>query len=291
MMEAYLNLGPRPLSSFSFTSLFAWGDYFDFEFNLIDDCLCIFANGATGIFLYLPPLGKNLNPGIIGKVFEKMRQGKLLKAVNRIENIPENLLSVFDGDQYNQYTKPEEYVYRKEDLIALRGNAYKSQRHDCNHFSTHQAGYFFAPYSDDDLKSCLELYTQWATQRAATHSDDVYCAMLEENHLVHERLLTHWKRLDLIVRVLKVKGQLIGYTFGFALDESTFCIYAEIVDLEIQGTAAFLFKSFCADRQLLPFKRINTMDDFAMPQVARSKQAYHPSEMIASYTISSKGNS
>jgi len=30
------------------------------------------------------------------------------------------------------------------------------------------------------------------------------------------------------------------------------------------------------------------MDDFAMPNVARAKQAYHPSELVSSYTVSAK---
>ena len=94
--------------------------------------------------------------------------------------------------------------------------------------------------------------------------------------------------MGLVARVLKAKGKIIGYTFGFVLDESTFCIYAEIADLKIPGAAAYMFKSFCADEQLKNFSRINTMDDFAMPNVARAKQAYHPSELIPSYTVSLK---
>jgi len=33
------------------------------------------------------------------------------------------------------------------------------------------------------------------------------------------------------------------------------------------------------------------MDDFGMPNVARAKQAYHPSELISSYTVSKKTGS
>ena len=134
LVDSYLNQGPRPLSSFSFVSLFAWCDFFDFEFKMINDCLCIFAHGDSGCFLYLPPLGKSFDPSTIELAFEHMAQGGRPKAVNRIENIPGNLLSAFGLGSYNQYLKPAEYVYRKEDLIALKGNAYKSQRHDCNCF-------------------------------------------------------------------------------------------------------------------------------------------------------------
>jgi hypothetical protein len=288
LVDSFLNSGARPLSSFSFVSLFAWCDFFDFEFKTIKDSLCIFAHGDSGSFLYLPPLGKGFDLSTIELCFKHMAQGGKPKAVNRIENIPENLLSVFGQDSYNQYTKPAEYVYRKEDLIALKGNAYKSQRHDCNFFIAHQSRHSFGPYTDGDFASCMGLFERWADNRAMGNREDVYLSMLQENRLVHERLLKSWKPLGLVARVLKAQEKTIGYTFGFALDENTFCIYAEIADLKVPGAASYMFKSFCADGQLTGFSRINTMDDFAMPNVARAKQAYHPSELIISYTVSIK---
>ncbi len=286
LVDSFLNQGPRPLSSFSFVSLFAWCDFFDFELKMINGCLCIFAHGDQGSFLYLPPLGESVDSSTIELAFDHMAQGEAPRGVNRIENIPGNLLSAFGQGSYNQYSKSAEYVYRKEDLIALKGNAYKSQRHDCNFFSARQGPHSFGPYMDADFDSCMGLYERWADNRARANRDDVYLSMLQENRLVHARLLEFWKPMGLIARVLKAKGKIIGYTFGFNVDESTFCVYAEITDLKIPGAAAYMFKSFCADEQLTDFSRINTMDDFAIPNVARAKQAYHPSELISSYTVS-----
>jgi hypothetical protein len=288
LVDSFLNLGARPLSGFSFVSIFAWCDFFDFELKMINGCLCVFAQGDQGCFLYLPPLGKSFDSSTIELGFKHMAGVGGPRGCNRIENIPGNLLSAFAAGRYNQYSKSAEYVYRKEDLIALKGNAYKSQRHDCNFFIARQGPHSFGPYMDADFDSCMGLYERWAENRARANSDDVYRSMLWENRLVHARLLKFWRPLGLIARVLKADGKIIGYTFGFALDESTFCIYAEIADLKIPGAAAYMFKSFCADEQLTDFSRINTMDDFAMPKVARAKQAYHPSELIASYLVSLK---
>ncbi len=288
LVDAFLNQGDRSLSGFSFVSIFAWCDYFDFEFKTIGNCLCIFAHGQAGCFLYLPPLGKNLAASTIYLAFKHMSQGGDPKPVNRIENIPGNLLSSFPQGSYNQYLRPAEYVYRKEDLVTLKGNAYKSQRHECNNFMAKQGQLALEPYSNDDLFACMELYERWADDRASTNSDEIYRSMLIENRQVHARLLKFWEPLGLIVRVLKKDKRLIGYTFGFVLDDNTFCLYAEIVDLEIPGTAAYMFRSFCADEQLKIFSRINTMDDFAMPKVARAKESYHPSEMVDSYSVSLK---
>jgi uncharacterized protein len=288
LVDSFLNLGPRSLSSFSFVSLFAWYDFFDFELKIIKDFLCIFAHGDSGCFLYLPPLGKSFDPLMVELCHKHMALGSKPRGANRIENIPGNLLSAFGPGRYNQYTKPAEYVYRKEDLIALKGNAYKSQRHDYNLFKARQRTHSFEPYRDADAGPCMDLYERWADHRARGNRDDVYLSMLRENRLVHARLLKYWKPLGLIARVLKVDGKIIGYTFGFKINESMFCVYAEIADLKITGSAAYMFKSFCADGQLENFSRINTMDDFAMPNVARAKKAYHPSEMIFSYSVSLK---
>ena len=43
LVESFLTQGPRPLSGFSFVSVFAWSDFFDFEFKMIGKkfmCLC-----------------------------------------------------------------------------------------------------------------------------------------------------------------------------------------------------------------------------------------------------------
>src|ERR1700689_350566 len=93
LVDSFLNQGPRPLSGFSFVSLFAWCDFFDFELKMINGSLCVFAHGASGCFLYLPPLGKGFDSSTIELAFKHMAQGKVPREVNRIENIPENLLS------------------------------------------------------------------------------------------------------------------------------------------------------------------------------------------------------
>ena len=283
LFDAYVTQGPRTLSSYSFVPVFAWADFFDFEFKVMNEALCVFAHHAPGCFLYIPPLNSNLDLATAEECFAYMAKTSKAKGVARIENIPENLLKVFRQGQYNLFTKPAEYVYRKADLAAFKGNAYKSQRHDCNYFSAHYGNHAFVPYADEYLNECLSLYAHWAAKRALANTDAIYRSMLEDNCLVHERLMTHWQALGLIGRVLKVDGRIVGYTFGYPLDDQTFCVYIEVTDLSIKGAAAYLFNRFCSDEKLQPFSLINTMDDFAMPNVARAKQAYHPDQMIISY--------
>ena len=40
---------------------------------------------------------------------------------------------------------------------------------------------------------------------------------------------------ELIGRVVKVKGEIKAYTFGFEINDDMFCVYLETADLKIKG--------------------------------------------------------
>ena len=69
LIQQYLREAPGLLSSFSFINIFTWQKFFQFELEVIDGNLCVFARHEAGTFLYLPPLGKNVssktNPNLL----------------------------------------------------------------------------------------------------------------------------------------------------------------------------------------------------------------------------------
>lgn len=281
LFDRYAQKEERGLSCYHFAAIFAWKDFFDFEFIEMDERLCVFARQGKGTFLYLPPLGGPLTEGIIGAVFKKMGKTPLA----RIENISDNQLLLFQERGYNVQRKADEYVYRKDDLIGLKGHAYKSQRHDYNHFTKHYSP-GFGPYGDEHYKGCIALYKNWKAERLLHQRDQVYRAMLEENASVHASVIAHHRQLGLVGRVLLIDGAVVAYSFGYALDSKTFCVLFEVADLSKTGSAVYIFNRFCADDALKGFEWINTMDDFGMPNVAAAKKAFHPVRLVSSYTVS-----
>jgi len=280
MFDDFVARGQRPLSCYHFVSVFAWKDFFDFEFVQLDGCLCVYAHQPEGSFLYLPPLGGDLSMATVEACFKRMGA----RALSRIENISDKQLPLFQGRGYNIQRKADEYVYRKSDVVGLRGNAYKSQRHDYNYCDKKYAP-CIRPYEDEDYQGCVDLFGRWAKERMGRHQDQVYQAMLNDNAQVHAVVIRHHRPLGLVGRVAVIDGQIVAYSFGYALDEKTFCILFEVADLNYRGIAAYIFNRFCADEALGDFQWINTMDDFGMPQVAWTKKALHPAKVIASFTV------
>ena len=281
LFEEYRALQQHELSSSHFSAIFLWQDFFNFEFQLIDQSLCVFAHQQGASFLYLPPLGKTLGNSVVAQCFAKMDQ--INPRTARIENIQQSQLQSFD-DSFKAYPKAQEYVYQRQDLIDLKGHAYKSQRHDIHHFQMHHQG-LFRPYEERDLKGCLKLYEDWAKNRAEKHTDEVYRSMLHENRTVHELALVYHKPLELLGFVVEINQKIAAYSLGYMLNSQTFCVLLEIADVSITGLNAFIFNRLCASEGLGQATLINTMDDFGMPFVAASKQAYHPIAKPVSYTI------
>ena len=78
----------------------------------------------------------------------------------------------------------------------------------------------------------------------------------------------------------------MAYTFGYPLNEQTFCVLFEIADLFCSGLGVFIFREFCRDAALTPYKFINVMDDFELNNIQRTKDSYRPVVLFPCYVVS-----
>ncbi len=280
LFQKYLKASTHQLSTYHFSSIFLWQDFFDFEFETAEGSLCVFANQKGASFLYLPPLGEHKR-SVVDHCFSKMN--KVNPRTARIENVEEDGVGLFKND-FKIHTKSSEYVYKKEDLIELKGHDYKSQRHDIHHFQSHHTS-LFRPYEERDFEDALRLYEDWAKSRHDKHEDEVYRQMLQENRIVHELALLYYKALGLVGYVVEIDKKIAAYSFGYSLNSQIFCVLLEISDVSNTGLSSFIFNRVCADEFLREHTLINTMDDFGLSYVAASKQAYSPVQRPVSYII------
>lgn len=288
LIEGYLGQKNSSLSTLSFPNIFLWKDFFRFDLQIIDGNLCVFARDTMGCFLYLPPLGKNVSAKTIEACFERMEKVNRVKGVSRIENVPAHQLTLFPAEEFSHYNKGCEYCYDREDIAALTGNPYKSKRSSYNHFVKNHA-FQYLPYEDAMREDCAALYRDWAQSRRPVYANNaVSLQMLEENAGVHQLALRHYKELGLTGRVVTIDGKIRAYTFGYPLNTETFCVLFEIADLSFNGLGVFIFREFCRDVSLAPYKFINVMDDFELRNIQRAKSSFHPVLLLPSYTVTRK---
>src|SRR3989338_7230661 len=309
LIQQYLREAPGQLSSFSFTNIFTWQEFFQFELEVIDGNLCVFARHEAGTFLYLPPLGKNVSAKTIEACFERMDKVNRNKGVSRVENVHAHQLALFlpqgayrpaggasrPAGEFFHYNKGYEYCYYRKDLAALTGNAYKSKHSSYNHFVKNHT-FQYLPYEDAMREDCAALYREWARGRRMVYADNAAALqMLEENAGVHQLALRHYRELGLTGRVVTVDGReaprgskIRAYTFGYPLNENIFCVLFETADLSFGGLGVFIFREFCRDAALTPYKFINVMDDFELRNIQRVKDSFRPAVLFPSYTVTRK---
>ena len=283
LVQKYLRGQRAVLSSYSFVPVFLWQDFFRFHFEVMDGRLCIFAENEIGSFLSLPPLGGPLSAAALRECFRWMRERNSGSGVSRIENVDVRQKDSFPREA-GFHLKGYELLYYRKDIVGLKGNAYKSKRSDYNHFiKTYNAAYL--PFCESMADECLKLYDRWQEGRQRKHTDDIYRHLLSENRRVHELAIRHAAWLGLVGRVVLVDGEIKGYTFGYWISAGVFCVLLEVSDLDCKGLPVFIFHEFCADEELAGAVFINTMDDFALPQLRRTKELFRPVIQWPAYTV------
>ena len=272
-----------PLAAYSFPFHFIWQGLLRYEWTELAGHVCLFAGNLDGSFLALPPIGPDPCGPAMVKAFDFLSKRNTTPALTRIENAPASLASRCREKGYRVAPKGPDYVYRRADLVALRGDRYKSQRAAYNHCVAH-AKLMYRPFRPDDATACLALFQQW--RRGVKHdaASDLAVHIAKDAEHAHRQGVTHAADSGLIGRVVEVDGQIAAYTFGYPLNSTTFCILFEIADRTVKGLGAYIFREFC--RELESYELINTMDDSGLEGLRRAKQAYHPAKLVESFIIS-----
>ena len=272
-----------PLAAYSFPFHFIWQGLLRYEWTELAGHVCLFAGNLDGSFLALPPIGPDPCGPAMVKAFDFLSKRNTTPALTRIENAPASLASRCRAKGYRVAPKGPDYVYRRADLVALRGDRYKSQRAAYNHCVAH-AKLMYRPFRPDDATACLALFQQW--RRGVKHdaASDLAVHIAKDAEHAHRQGVTHAADSGLIGRVVEEDGQIAAYTFGYPLNSTTFCILFEIADRTVKGLGAYIFREFC--RELESYGLINTMDDSGLEGLRRAKQAYHPAKLVESFIIS-----
>ncbi len=272
-----------PLAAYSFPFHFIWQGLLRYEWTELAGHVCLFAGNLDGSFLALPPIGPDPCGPAMVKAFDFLSKRNTTPALTRIENAPASLASRCREKGYRVAPKGPDYVYRRADLVALRGDRYKSQRAAYNHCVAH-AKLMYRPFRPDDATACLALFQQW--RRGVKHdaASDLAVHIAKDAEHAHRQGVTHAADSGLIGRVVEEDGQIAAYTFGYPLNSTTFCILFEIADRTVKGLGAYIFREFC--RELESYELINTMDDSGLEGLRRAKQAYHPAKLVESFIIS-----
>ena len=277
----FLSQRQHSLSAYTFENIFIWKNIYDIFWLEIERSLCIFFKDKIGCFLYLPPLGKNLNAEVLGKCFRIMNRFNKNTNISRIENIEEKDLDCYRNLGYRVIRASCDYICKRKDLVGLRGSCFKQKRSTINSF-INRYGFKYQSYQSRDKNECIALYLLWMRERKVKNKDAIYRRLLDDNFSVFKTTLDCYAKLNFVGRTIKIADKIKAVTFGYPLGNKSFVVLFEVCDLRFRGIAQYIFREFCRE---IKCEDINIMDDSGLDNLKRAKLSYRPYKIVDNFII------
>jgi hypothetical protein len=297
--ECFALLGD-PLSDYTFSQIFTWGNSLRILWKEVRGHLCVFANGTGDLSLLVPPIGGGDMGPALAEAFEVMdayNREHRAEGRSRVEYVSEEMLGRMDQRGLVVEPMGADYVYDVRRMIDLGGGDLASKRQLRNRFMRNYE-YRVEMYEAARHRShCVELLGLWKGQQDSPgmdhsvgaikrHKESLACEMtLEHGHLLGVTGLVVYTKPRLAAgNGGAVDWRLSGFTFGEKLGRDQSSILIEKTDLQVKGLAQFIFSEFCArcwsDRPL-----VNAGDDWGLESLAWTKMSYRPVRLMQKYAL------
>jgi len=277
------------LSDYSFANNVIWLAQASGFYQIIEGCYCLFALTGNGLTMLLPPLGEQSRQQRAFKICIK-----IMDAYNpspyqaRVDFVYHDFLKVVDTDLLSgsplinselwhvEVTNPD-YIYRTQDLVELKGNAYKTKRNEINQFRRAHPNHSLVPFSRAHEAEARALVNTWMQNRLRTIPDgsfETFVYNIEMERKAIQRAITLYDQLGLEGLSLFIDGRLEGFTFGERLNRDVANVLIEKTNFNIQGAAQYLFREF--SKVFADCTYINVGDDLGFENLRRVKMSYRP---------------
>jgi uncharacterized protein len=273
---------PR-VSEWTFTNLFIWRSLYRFQWSRYKDWLMIICRDSNDSFYAMEPMGPASRREAAFVLLEWLSKEKDI-ADPRIERADKLLVSELDGLK-NFAIEPSrehfDYVYLRNDLVALAGNRYRSKR---NHINQLLRSYKFEyeTLHRHHIDECLKLQEKWCLLKRC--EDDMNLS--SEWEAVRE-ILHHYSALGLKGGVVTVEKKVMAFTIGELLNDETTVVHIEKADPDIPGLYQIVNQQFCEKTwENVPY--INREQDLGLPGLREAKLSYYPHHFVEKYRITLK---
>jgi hypothetical protein len=279
------------LSDYSFANNVIWLAQASGFYQIIEGCFCLFVLNGNGLTMLLPPLGESSRQQRAFKICVKIMDSYNPSPYQaRVDFVYHDFLDVVDSDLLTgnplingelwhvEVTNPD-YIYRTQDLVELKGNAYKTKRNEINQFRRVHPNHSLVPFSRAHEAEARALVNNWMQNRLQTipeGSFENFVYNIEMERKAIQRAITLYDQLGLEGLSLFIDGKLEGFTFGERLNRDVANVLIEKTNFNIQGAAQYLFREF--SKVFSDCTYINVGDDLGFENLRRVKMSYRPAK-------------
>ena len=280
IFNSHLKKYQPEISELTFTNLFMWRNHYQFRWTVYENQLIMVSNKNPNILTALTPIGDDLNISIdfLINISEKSEPKLKLEIIRFPENDLDLLKKTGKKHDIIDERGNWDYVYDRNDLVALPGKPYANFRKKLNRFKR-QFQWSYEPLNEDLIDSILNMQDEWCGIRAC-YDDE---SLNEENLGIHE-IFSNWKDLKFEGGVIKVDGTIVAYTLAEMLNKETIVVHVEKANPNFNGAYQAVAQQFY-DKLDGSIKFINREQDLGDPNLRKAKEHYHPIRYVKKYKI------
>ncbi|MGD8250941.1 MAG: phosphatidylglycerol lysyltransferase domain-containing protein [Desulfobacterales bacterium] len=262
-------------SDYSFVNIWSWAGAYNLKWS--DDGELIWLRQTDPETIFWAPVGN-------WEAVDWQNRLSGFDSGSRFSRVPEKLVDLWQSAVPERLKIEEarnhwDYVYRVEELAALRGNRFHKKKNLLNQFKKRYA-YKFVPFSGKLIEEATALQDDWCTWRDC-ESDDI---LSSENHAI-QKVLDAWSRLPgLLGGAILVDGFIVAYTVGEPLDDTTLVIHFEKGCTAHKGVYQAINQMFLESVQEM-FTFVNREQDLGDEGLRKAKLSYNPSHFMKKFNV------
>lgn len=278
LFHRYASLIAAPLSDYTFANNFIWLSQRSGFYQIIEDCFCLFSLNGHCLTMQLPPLGSpDRQQRALAACFEIMDRYNPSPYLSAVEFVYRDFASLLAPEAWLIERSLPDYIYRTEDLIELKGNAYKTKRSEINQFRRAHPDHRMEILGPQHWAGIRALLDTWLRNRlkyleAEAIADFFYT--VEQERKAIERALENFDTLGLSGLCLIINERLEGFTLGERITADVGSVLVEKTNFAIPGSAQYLFREFAKTFKDCTY--INVGDDLGLENLRRVKMSYRP---------------
>lgn len=169
-----------------------------------------------------------------------------------------------------------DYVYSVEELATLSGKKFHSKR---NHIAYFEKTYdwSYEEINKDNIQDCIEMNKKWARENKSRNPEG-----MGKEELAIERAFCNYEQLGFKGGLIRANGEVVAYTMGEKLNDSTFCTHIEKAFSEIRGAYPIINREF-AKNSLTDYEFVNREEDMGIEGLRKAKLSYNPAYLVKKY--------
>lgn len=274
--DKYLNDGRERGCEFSFANLFLWGRQ---SVAFVHDHALMFSQFNQKTVYPFPVGDDNVREALDAIIADSEERGIPCRITGVRPWQKEIIENLYPGKfRFHCDRGSFDYIYNIDDLAELKGQKYQSKRNHCNRFYESHPDYKVEPLNDDNITKVKLMAENWFEDKLKANPESDF--HMERKAL--EKVFDNYEELGVESLVLTDDGDVLAFTIGNRMSDTTFDINFEKAVSGVQGAYAVINREFANYlRSKYPdVKFLDREEDLGIEGLRKAKESYYPTRLI-----------